>query len=203
MKLYITKGSPYARIVRVVVLEKGLADRVEVLSAKTRTTDSPYYNINPSGRVPYLVCDDGLGLEDSALICSYLDNLDGKPMFALPAGAQEFEARRLEALMRSMLDGMAVLGREKWRPVTEQSPKIVLHETDRAKRLLALWERGIDDPVFHGPLNMVQIVMVCTLGFADLIPDFEWRAGHPKLDAWFKRISARDSFIETAPPVHK
>ena len=203
MKLYITKGSPYARIVRVVVLEKGLADRVEVISAKTRTTDSPYYNINPSGRVPYLVCDDGLGLEDSALICSYLDNLDGKPMFALPAGAQGFEARRLEALVRSMLDGMAVLGREKWRPVTEQSPKIVLHETDRAKRLLALWERGIDDPVFHGPLNMVQIVMVCTLGFADLIPDFEWRAGHPKLDAWFKRISARDSFIETAPPVHK
>ncbi len=203
MKLYITKGSPYARIVRVVVLEKGLADRVEVLSAKTRTTDSPYYNINPSGRVPYLVCGDGLGLEDSALICSYLDNLDGKPMLALPAGAQGFEARRLEALVRSMLDGMAVLGREKWRPVTEQSPKIVLHETDRAKRLLALWERGIDDPVFHGPLNMVQIVMGCTLGFADLIPDFEWRAGHPKLDAWFKRISARDSFIETAPPVHK
>jgi len=85
MKLYITKGSPYARIVRVVVLEKGLAERVEVLTAKTRTTDSPYYNINPSGRVPYLVCDDGLGLEDSALICSYLDHLDGKPMFELPA----------------------------------------------------------------------------------------------------------------------
>ena len=202
MKLYITKGSPYARIVRVVVLEKGLADRVEIISAKTRTTDSPYYNINPSGRVPYLVCDDGLGLEDSALICSYLDNLDGKPMFALPAGAQGFELRRLEALVRSMLDGMAVLGREKWRPVNEQSPKIVLHETDRAKRLLTLWERGIDDPVFNGPLNMVQIVMSCTLGFADLIPEFEWRTGHPRLDAWFKRISERDSFVETAPPVH-
>ena len=202
MKLYITKGSPYARIVRIVVLEKGLADRVEVISAKTRTTDSPYYNINPSGRVPYLACDDGLGLEDSALICSYLDNLDGKPMFALPAGTQGFEARRLEALVRSMLDGMAVLGREKWRPVAEQSPKIVLHETDRAKRLLALWESGIEDPVFNGPLNMVQIVMGCTLGFANLIPEFEWRAGHPKLGTWFKEISARDSFVETAPPVH-
>jgi glutathione S-transferase len=203
MKLYITKGSPYARIVRVLVLEKGLADKVEVISAKTRTTDSPYYNINPSGRVPYLVCDDATGLEDSALICSYLDNLDGKPMFKLPAGAQGFEARRLEALVRSMLDGMAVLGREKWRPVNEQSPKIVLHETDRAKRLLTLWERGIEDPVFRGPLNIVQIVMGCTLGFADLIPEFEWRTGHTELDAWFKGISARESFVETAPPVHK
>lgn len=202
MKLYITKGSPYARIVRVVVLEKGLADQVAIISAKTRTTDSPYYNINPSGRVPYLVCNDGVGLEDSGLISSYLDNLDNKPIFGLPSGTQGFEAHRLEALVRSMLDGMAVLGREKWRPANEQSPKIVQHETDRALRLLDLWETGIHDPLFHSPLNMVQIVMGCTLGFANLIPDFEWRDEHPKLGAWFKAISDRSSFIATAPPVH-
>ena len=29
MKLYIKPGSPYARIARIVVLEKGLGDRVE------------------------------------------------------------------------------------------------------------------------------------------------------------------------------
>jgi glutathione S-transferase len=52
MKLYITLGSPYARMARIVVLEKGLQDRVEVIVAKTRAADSPYYAINPSGRVP-------------------------------------------------------------------------------------------------------------------------------------------------------
>jgi len=34
MKLYITPGSPYARIARVVVLEKGLASRVEIIAAR-------------------------------------------------------------------------------------------------------------------------------------------------------------------------
>ena len=36
MKLYVTVGSPYARMARIVVLEKGLEDRVEVIAAQTR-----------------------------------------------------------------------------------------------------------------------------------------------------------------------
>jgi glutathione S-transferase len=81
MQLYITPLSPYAHMVRILVLEKGLADRVEVIEAKTRVADSPYYAINPSGRVPYLIRDDGVGIEDSAVICAYLDELDGATAF--------------------------------------------------------------------------------------------------------------------------
>ena len=36
MKLYITPGSPYARMARIVVLEKKLESRVEIVLAKTR-----------------------------------------------------------------------------------------------------------------------------------------------------------------------
>src|SRR5713226_2184910 len=88
MKLYITAGSPYARIARMVVIEKGLESRVEIIPAQTRTADSPYYRINPSGRVPYLVRDDGVGLEESSVICAYLDRLDGRPAFDLPEGEE-------------------------------------------------------------------------------------------------------------------
>ena len=119
MKLYITPASPYARMARIVVIEKGLESRVEIIRAQTRLTDSPYYKINPSGRVPYLIRDDGTGMEESALICAYLDQLDGKPIFNLPTGDQQWEARRLEGLSRSMLDGLAVWGREITRPQNE------------------------------------------------------------------------------------
>jgi glutathione S-transferase len=199
MKLYITPGSPYARIARVVVLEKGLEGRVEIIVAQTRVADSPYYSINPSGRVPYLVRDDGIGLEESAVICAYLDHLDGNPAFDLPTGEQAWEARRLETLARSMLDGFAVWGRELRRPQNEQSPTILLHEADRAKRMVNQWEQEIDHPVFCGTLNLAQITLVCTLGFADLIPDFHWRPGHPKLCDWFDRIAAHPSIAATAP----
>ena len=81
MKLYVTFTSPYARLARILVLEKALEGRVEIIAAKTRATNSPYYQINPSGRVPYLIDDSGVGMEDSQLICAYLDSLDGKPRF--------------------------------------------------------------------------------------------------------------------------
>ncbi len=66
MKLYITPLSPYARFARIVVFEKGLEDRVDILPAQTRVTNSPYYSINPSGRVPYLIRDDGIGISPSS-----------------------------------------------------------------------------------------------------------------------------------------
>ena len=141
---------------------------------------------------------DGFG-HDYGLVVEVFDVLE---QFT-GLGEAGFEARRVEALVRSTLDGLAVLGREKWRPVNEQSPKIVLHETDRAKRLLNLWEQQLNHPLFHGQLNMVQIVFGCTLGFADLIPEFSWRSNYPKLLSWFEALSARPSFLETKPPLHK
>ena len=57
MKLHVTLTSPYARLPRIVIIEQGLGTRVEIVAPKTRTPDSPYYQIIPSGRVPYLVDD--------------------------------------------------------------------------------------------------------------------------------------------------
>jgi glutathione S-transferase len=200
MKLYVTPGSPYARMARIVVLEKELADRVEIIDAQTRVANSPYYKINPSGRVPYLVRDDGIGLEESAVICAYLDHLDGKPAFGLPAGEGAWEARRLEALARSLVDGLTVWLRELYRPTNERSPGIIRHETDRASRLADLWEREIGHPYMRGTLNMAQLTLACALGLEARNSDLDWRSGHAKLCDWFDRIAARASFVATAPP---
>jgi len=198
MKLYITPGSPYARMARIVVIEKGLEGRVEIIVAQTRSADSPYYRINPSGRVPYLVRDDGVGLEESAVICDYLDRLAGKPAFNPPGDA--WEARRLEALARSLMDGLAVWGREIVRPQDERSPTVIQHESDRGRRMADLWEAEIGHPLLHGALNRVQVTLACALGLEARLLDFRWRPGHPHLSGWFDRIAARPSFAATAPP---
>src|SRR4029450_12874479 len=102
------------------------------------SSKAAYYRINPSGRVPYLVRDDGVGLEESAVICSYLDRLDGKPGFEPSGGGEGWGGRRLEAVARSRLDGLAVWGREMARPRDERSPTIIRHETARAGRMADL-----------------------------------------------------------------
>ena len=200
MKLYITPGSPYARMARIVVIEKGLESRVEIITAQTRIADSPYYRINPSGRVPYLLREDGIGLEESAVICDYLDSLGGRPVCGLPAGERAWEARRLEALARSLLDGVAVWGREIVRPETERSPTVIEHETRRSERLVDVWEREIAGELMRGALNRIQLTLACALGLEARIPGFRWRAGHSALAAWFDQMAARPSFVATAPP---
>jgi glutathione S-transferase len=201
MKLYITPGSPYARIARIVVLEKRLESRVEIVLAQTRSVDSPFYRIAPSGRVPYLVRDDGVGLEESSVVCRYLDHLDGKPDFDLPADDGIWEALRLGALATSLLDGVSVWLREMRRPEAERSPEIIRHETDRARRLIDLWETEIDCPTMQGKLNLAQIALVCALGIEARNRDFRWREGHKRLLAWFERLAARPSVAATAPAI--
>lgn len=200
MKLYITEGSPYARIARVVIIEKGLQSRIEIIYAQTRKANSPYYQINPSGRVPYLIRDQGAPLEESALIVDWLDQLDGKPMFALPSGEAGWEARRLEALARSLMDGLAVWSRENGRPENERSPTIIKHEAVRGARMADVWEKTIEHPWMHAPLNLAQITLACALGMDARNADWRWRPGRPKLTAWFERFAARPSFAATAPP---
>jgi glutathione S-transferase len=139
-------------------------------------------------------------MEESAVICAYLDYLDGKSAFDLPDGDEGWEARRLQALASSMLDGLAVWGREIVRPPNERSPTIIQHEADRSRRMSDLWEREIDHPLMQGALNMAQISLACALGLEARNPDLDWRRGHPKQCDWFGRIAARRSFAATAPP---
>lgn len=201
MKLYITPGSAYARMARIVLIEKGLDRRVDVVAAQTRRADSPYYAVCPSGRVPYLVRDDGVGMEESAVICAYLDQIDGAPSLTVPADADRWEWLRLEASARSLLDGLSVWLRETSRPQAEQSPGIVQHEMSRSERMLDVWEHQVSHPLMCGPLNMPQITLACALGLEARMPRLLWRAGRSRLVQWYGHVASRPSFMATEPPV--
>ena len=157
MKLYVTLTSPYARLARTLVIDKGLAKRVEIIEAKTRTPGSTYYGINPSGRVPFLIDYAGMALEDSQVICAYLDSLDEQPRFH-PAADPEWSHRRLEGRARSLCDGVAVWSREVRRPEQERSPGNLEHAT------------GQRQPALHqGPADHLVDRVVT----ADVLPDHQ------------------------------
>jgi glutathione S-transferase len=200
MKLYVTFTSPYARLARIVVLEKALEDRVEIVAAKTRTAGSPYYQINPSGRVPYLIDDAGVGMEDSQLICAYLDRLDGKPRFHDARRQTNWDCQRLEFSARSMCEGICVWVREMARPASERSPTVLAHEVARAQRMANLFEGHVADPLMQGAPMMAHLTLAVALdvaakrGFGDLTD------GRPQLAAWMSPISELPSMQRTAPP---
>ena len=200
VKLYVTLTSPYARLARIVVLEKELDGKVEQIIAKTRQADSPYYEVNPSGRVPCLVLSDGTRLEESQLVCSYLDHLDSAPRFEPPSGTGGLHVRRLESMARSLMDGLSVWIRERFRPDGEWSPGIVNHEQTRAARLVDSWEAEIDNSAMHGDFNnMAQLTLITALQLEQWNPDFKWREEHPRLVEWCEQLSDRSSLQKTVP----
>jgi glutathione S-transferase len=189
MKLYVTFTSPYARLARIIVLEKGLEDRVEIIAAKTRTKQSPYYQINPSGRVPYLVDDAGLGMEDSQVICAYLDGLDGKPLFHQQRRDPDWMYLRLEASARSMCEGIAVWGREMARPESERSPTLLAHEVARSHRMADFFEARVADPLMQAPALMAHLILAVAVELAMKRGLGDLTVGRPQLAAWMPPMS--------------
>jgi glutathione S-transferase len=199
MKLYVTLTSPYSRLARMVVFEKGLGRRVQIAEAQTRTAGSPYYEINPSGRVPYLIDDAGIGMEDSHLICAYLDGLDGKPLLHDPQRDADLSYRRLEATARSLCDGVSVHVREMRRRENERSPALLDHELARSQRLADVFEAKVSEPLLQGPLTMAHLIVAVALDDSRRRGPGDLTQGRPQLAAWMRRMSDLPAMQATAP----
>ncbi len=199
MKLYTTATSPYGRLTRVAAIEHGLADRIDYVLARTREPDSPYYKINISGRVPYLVLSDGTSFEDALLICQYFDSVGDGPQLAWEWRYEDWAYGRLEAQARSFIDGTAVLGREVRRPQNEQSPTIVAHEEARANRFADMWETRVEEPMLQAPLNIAQLLITCAIDAAQYNGKYDLCARRPNLAQWHANISERPAMQATHP----
>jgi glutathione S-transferase len=103
MRLYSSPPSAYSRKVRIVALELGIADRIEVCAQSPRDNSGGSFAINPLARIPVLVTDDGVVLYDSPVICDYLNNLVHGALIPGP-GSARWEALRRPALGDGMLD---------------------------------------------------------------------------------------------------
>jgi len=71
MKLYWSPRSPFARKVMVFAHEAGLAGRIETVRTLVSMTspNRELMRVNPLGKIPTLVTDDGTVLFDSLVIC--------------------------------------------------------------------------------------------------------------------------------------
>jgi len=161
--------------------------------------DSPYYQINPSGRVPYLIDDSGVGMEDSQIICAYLDSLDGKPRFHDPQRQTDWAYQRLEFAARNMCEGICVWVREMARPAGERSPTVLAHEVTRAQRMADVFEARVTDPLMLGPPNMARLTLAVALGVGRRRGFGDLTDGRPQLAAWMRSISELPSMQRTAP----
>jgi glutathione S-transferase len=79
MILRSSPASPFGRKVRMAAMILGLDSRITIAAADTVDPADTVRRQNPLGKIPALVCDDGLVLFDSRVILEYLDHLEHSP----------------------------------------------------------------------------------------------------------------------------
>jgi len=202
MKLVTSLTSPYGRKVRVMLLEKKIPFQLQV--ENPWSPDSVVSALNPLGKVPVLVLEDGVSVFDSRVIVEYLDHVS--PVgHLIPAEPKiRMGVRGIEALADGVTDAAVALYLEKKRAPDQQSSDwLVLQEKTLFRGLEALSEALGERPWYLDKnMTLADIACGCMLGYLDLrFPDIDWRSAHPNLEKLADKLATRASFQETLPVV--
>ena len=200
MKLYWSSRSPFVRKVMVFAHECGLAGRIEcerTLVAMTRP-NAELLKINPTGKIPTLLLDDGSALYDSTVICEYLDSLHGGAKLFPPAGPARWTALRRHALGSNLLDNLMLWRNEMLRPQPQQSPETLAAFEQKVRNAVAALEREAD-ALAADPVGIGHVAIACALGYTDFrFAALGWRKGHDRIARWYDAFAQRPSMTATA-----
>ncbi|WP_417421578.1 glutathione S-transferase family protein [Halomonas sp.] len=197
MELYLNATSPYARLVRIVLMEKGLSDAVTLKWCDPWADDPVLLKANPAGRIPALVTEEGTTLSESMLIAVYLDNAYPEKL-VLPADRLG-EVLHLAGLGQNLMEAAfttviarkhngneidnSVLGARRWRAI---------------QRLLNQLNSELGEaPV--AAINLSGITVAVALDYlAFRLPEVAWQETYRPLDSWHRGVITRSSFQATA-----
>jgi glutathione S-transferase len=201
MHLYGSLTSPFVRKLRILLSEKGLPYDFTVADAWG--ADSPIPALNPLGKVPAMVADDGEVYFDSAMIVEVIDAGEGPAM--IPArGQARWDVLRWHALSQGILDAAVTRLLELRRPEPLRSLAVVERQEGKISAALAFAERGLATQprswLCGDSLSLADISLGVALGYIDFRYPHPWRDALPALAAWSVPILARPSFAATPPP---
>lgn len=204
MKLIGSPTSPYVRKVRMVMAEKKLDFQLVV---EDPWSGDAVLKANPLGKVPCLVMEGGEAVFDSRVIVEYLDTLSPVGKLIPASGRERVEIRTWEALADGLLDA-AVLARLEatWpgRAPVQRCQAWIDRQMSRVASSLKAMSQGLGETPWcaGNALTLADIAVGCALGYLDFrFPQIDWRGSHPNLQKLHDKLSARQSFIDSAPPV--
>lgn len=199
MRLFHSPTTPFGRKVMVALIETGLVEAVEVVSASGNpiAPGTMPVDLNPLGKIPVLALEDGTSLFDSRVICRYLDTRAGAGLY--PPAPGLWRTLTLEAMADGMLEAAILMVYEaRLRPEPIRFADWTEAQWAKIARALDTLERDWTDHL-NGPLDMGQIALGCALGYLDFRLDARgWRDGHPRLAAWQADFAQRPSLQTTA-----
>jgi glutathione S-transferase len=201
MRLISAQTSPYARKVRIVLAEKKIDCKIE--AEDVWHVDTKINEINPLGKVPVLIVDDGGAIFDSRVIVEYLDQLTPVHRMIPPVGRERIEVRTWEALADGLLDAAILVRLENTqRSDVQRSGPWIARQMKKIELSLNAMSRGLGEKEFcvGRGITLADVAVGCALGYLDFrFSSLDWRSPNPNLAKQFDRLMKRPSFIATKP----
>jgi glutathione S-transferase len=203
MKLLYTPIRGYVHTVEAVIRYAGLEDRVEAIATKPFDPATPLVAINPLGKVPTLLLDDGEYLAGGPVIYEYLDTLHRRRKLYPARGRARFATLRQTWMADGLFDTFVLLIIESWLPPAQQRSDYIARCWGKFVAILNQMER---DAGSYGRLDIAQVRGVGALQFlrlkmaqvgsaaVGLDPAYDVLAGRPALAQWFTRIERAPMF---------
>ena len=202
MQLLYSPNSPYARKARVIIHELDLKPRVEDVIV-TLPADAKLRAVNPLGKIPALILDDGSVIYDSPVICEYLDEFGKGKFFPRASLLREAQGRwralTLQALGDGLADAVVRRNQEKRLPAEKQSAEVIERQTKAIESAFGVADRAAAK--FPAEPTIGEVAIACAIGYLDLrAPEDGWRGRYPNLARWLETFAQRPSMQTTKPP---
>ena len=202
MQLLANTTSPFVRIARVAMIEKGL--HIEPTIVDPWADDPRLRNANAATRVPTLITDDGTPLTESLLIVQWLEQTRPAPDWPSLFGTDPAGVLSRAGIAMGVIDAAVhtIIIRKVTAPVLFDETPVGLRRRRTMAEGMARLEALASQALLGGE-GAPTLDAVCAVVALDYLQfrfaNAPWLPPMPALDALSLALRRRDSFSQTLP----
>ncbi|MBD2336073.1 glutathione S-transferase family protein [Calothrix sp. FACHB-156] len=194
MQLYYAPASSYSQRVLIALYEKG-ADFTKIpVDLFDPAARDRYLQINPFGKIPTLVNDDGEVIFEAGIIIEYLDNYFQDTPRLIPLNPQlALEVRMLERIVDVYINtGREALFADSQRPEQERGGKELLKPKRLLESAIALLDRQLATRTWLAgeEFTLADCAAAPTLAYLRMVYNYQHLSN---LSNYVKRLESRPS----------
>ena len=202
MQLLANTTSPYVRIARIALIEKGL--NIELTIVDPWADDARLRDANPATRVPTLITDEGIALTESLLIVQWLEHTRPVPEWPSLLGPDAVGVLSRAGIALGVIDAAVhtIIIRKVTAPVLFDETPVGL----RRRRTMAGGMARLESIAARGELvasDGPKLDAICAVVALDYLrfrfADQPWMPPLPALDDLSLSLRQRKSFAQTLP----
>jgi glutathione S-transferase len=200
LKLLSATPSPFARKVRVVLLEKNIPFELKTINPWNMNADIERFN--PLGKIPVLITANNETIYDSKFIIEWIEHNYPDPAVFPTDAKTKFKAQQIQVIADGICEAVILLFFENIRPDPQQSKPWSERQIKKISNGLQALEQQISNDEFcvDNTFGIADISVVSAVDYLSLrFKTYEWRNKFTRISKFVARQSARQSFIETMP----